>query len=150
MKELQRGKYELPSGWTLENLRWEVHYDTIENGKPVTKVLPLHPNCNNKAKVGEPCTFYIQNCPNLHNGGEWEDFALVGNNDLKLNDHIFQQVITKIKNNEIKWRKVNVRLEQLLDEIQKTAKKSSPDNTEEDIIAILEETLIKLNHGRNR
>jgi hypothetical protein len=137
MKELQRGKYELPSGWTLENLRWEVHYDTIENGKAVTKILPLHPNCNNKAKVGEPCTFHIQNCPNLHNGGEWEDFAIVGNTNLQLNDHIFQQVISKIKNDEIVWRTVNVKLEFLLKQIDETAKKPSVDNTEEDIIEIL-------------
>ncbi len=76
--ELIKGKYDLPeTEWVIDNIEWEVVYDVVENGKTITKRLMLHPNQRNLARVDEPCTFRIKSVPNLHNGGEWEDMAIV-------------------------------------------------------------------------
>ena len=77
-RELIRGKYDLPeTEWLVDNIKWEVVYDVVEDGKPITKRVMLHPNQHNLARVDETCTFHIQSVPNLHNGGEWEDMAIV-------------------------------------------------------------------------
>lgn len=146
MKELQRGKYELPSTWSIDNPKWVIEYDTIEKGKAVTKQLPLHPNCNKDAKVGETCTFYIQNAPNLHNGGEWEDFAVVGNTDLRVNAHIFEQIMAKSQlNQDTKPQLTN--LEKVISELTQEAKTTKL-YTEDQVIQMLHETLKKLRNGK--
>lgn len=143
MIELQRGKYELPPTWSIDNPEWIVEYPSFEKGIAVTKQLPLHPNCVNKAKVGEPCTFHIQNAPNLHNGGEWEEFAVVGNTDLQLNSHIFEQIMAKSKLDEKPKDKLGTILVELNAEARTTKQ-----YTEEEVKGILQETLKKLKNGK--
>lgn len=142
MKELQRGKYELPPTWSIDNPEWIIEYDTIEKGKAVTKQLPLHPNCTKDAKVGEPCTFHIQNAPNLQNGGEKERFAVVGNHDLQLNQHMFSQIMAKSKLNE----KPKDNLGKLLVELNAEAR-TTKQFTPEEVIKIIQETLKRLKNG---
>ncbi len=50
---------ELSNGWTIDNLIWDIVYDVIENGKTITKTIPLDGN-QEQAKVGELCRFYIE------------------------------------------------------------------------------------------
>lgn len=142
MKELQRGKYELPSNWSLENVEWIVEYDTIEKGKAVTKTLPLHPNCYNKAKVGEPCTFHIETAPNLRIGGEWEDFAVVGETNPQLNQHMFEQIMAKSKLDD----KPKDNLGKLLVELNAEAR-TTKQFTSEEVSKIIQETLKRLKNG---
>ncbi len=146
MKELQRGKYELPPTWSIDNPEWIIEYDTIEKGKAVTKQLPLHPNCTKDAKVGEPVTFYIQNAPNLHNGGEWEKFAVVGNQDLQLNNHLFSEIMAKSQLNQVTKPPLTT-LEKLVSELSQEAK-TTKQHTEEEVKGILQETLKKLRNGK--
>jgi hypothetical protein len=146
MIELQRGKYELPPTWSIDNPEWIVEYDTIEKGKAVTKQLPLHPNCVNKAKVGEPCTFHIQNAPNLHNGGEWEDFAVVGNTDvLRVNNHMFDQIMAKSRLSIPSPPSLGI--DKLVTELSQVAK-TTKQYTEEEVKGILQETLKRLRNGK--
>ena len=147
MKELKRGKYELPPTWSIDNPEWIIEYDTIENGKAVTKQLPLHPNCIKDAKVGEPVTFYIQNAPNIHNGGEWEDFAVVGNSEvLRLNPHIFDQIMAKSQlNQDTKPPLTDV--EKLVSEVTQEAK-TTKRYTEDEVKEILQQTLKRLRNGK--
>lgn len=146
MKELQRGKYELPPTWSIDNPEWIIEYDTIEKGKAVTKQLPLHPNCTKDAKVGEPVTFYIQNAPNLQNGGEWEEFAVVGNTDvLRVNNHMFEQIMAKARLSIPPPPSVGV--EKLVTELSQEAK-TTKRYTEEEVKAILQETLKRLRNGK--
>lgn len=148
MKELQRGKYELPSNWSIEDVEWIVKYDTIEKGKAVTKTLPLHPNCYNKAKVGEPCTFHIENAQNLRNGGEWESFAVVGETNLQLNQHMFEQIMAKSKVGTGDFGAYPpTDLGKLLVELSAEAR-TTKHYTQEEVKGILQETLKKLKNGK--
>jgi len=73
-----KGKFDLPkTNWDISELTWDVVYQTIENGIIIIKRVPLHPNQYSLAKVDKECEFNIRSCPNLHNGGEFEDMAVV-------------------------------------------------------------------------
>lgn len=73
-----KGKFDLPNtNWDIADLTWDVVYRTTENGIIVVKRIALHPNQYSLAKVDKECEFYIKSCPNLHNGGEFEDMAIV-------------------------------------------------------------------------
>ena len=73
-----KGKFDLPNtNWDISELTWDIVYQTIENGIIITKRVALHPNQYSLAKVDKECEFYIRSCPNLHNGGEFEDMAVV-------------------------------------------------------------------------
>jgi hypothetical protein len=58
-------------------LGWDVRFKIeTEDGKDTEQVM-LHPNGNINAKEGQQAWFTIKDCPNLHNGGEWERMAIV-------------------------------------------------------------------------
>lgn len=96
-----KGRYDLTTeNWDIGNIKWDVVYlGPDENGLMVGKRTPLHPNGYNDAEVDKECHFIIKSVPNLHNGGEWEDMAIVVDAEvgeatlkrdklMKLTDHI--------------------------------------------------------------
>ncbi len=155
-KELYRGKYDLPeTEWLVDNIKWEVVYDVVENGKPITKRVMLHPNQHNLARVDEPCTFHIKSVPNLHNGGEWEDMAIVETTELKINSHLMEQILNKPRLEDMGYpslydfveKELNKDLQKLLDDLDKTVKNPKIEHTEEEVKLILNETLNRLRNG---
>lgn len=146
MKELNRGKYELPLKWSIDNAKWIIIYDVVENGETLTKQIPLHPNCYNDAKVGEVCTFYIHNCPNLHNNGEMEDFAIVGNTSLSINEHIFSQIIGKSKLDKLNDFTLELDTQRLLAQLHDKSD-SKKTYTEAEVKEILKQTLKIFKNG---
>lgn len=71
-------------------LGWDVRFKIeTEDGEDIEQVM-LHPNGNINAKEGQEAWFTIKDCPNLHNGGEWERMAIEisePENFKRLNDH---------------------------------------------------------------
>jgi hypothetical protein len=62
-------------------LGWDVRFKIeTEDGEDIEQVM-LHPNGNINAKEGQEAWFTIKDCPNLHNGGEWEPMAIVVQSD---------------------------------------------------------------------
>ncbi len=151
-KELYRGKYDLPeTEWLVDNIRWEVVYDVVENGKPITKRVLLHPNQHNLARVDEPCTFHIKSVPNLHNGGEWEDMAIIETTDLKINTHLMEQILNKSGLQPISWKNpadgVSVKVEDVLkltQEMIETIRNPENKYTDEEVHEIVQQTLTRL------
>jgi hypothetical protein len=60
---------------------WAVRYKIEDGDEQHFEQVMLHPNNNKYANENQMGWFNIKDCPNLHNGGEWEPMAIVYNND---------------------------------------------------------------------
>lgn len=77
-------------------LGWDIRFKIeTEDGEDIEQVM-LHPNGNINAKEGQEAWFTIKDCPNLHNGGEWERMAIEISEPEKfkrLNDHAMSALL---------------------------------------------------------
>lgn len=56
---------------------WDVRYKVEDGDEQHYEQVMLHPNSCQYAKENQTGWFTIKDCPNLHNGGEWEPMAIV-------------------------------------------------------------------------
>lgn len=56
---------------------WDVRYKIEDGDEQRYEQVMLHPNSWQYAKENQTGWFTIKDCPNLHNGGEWEPMAIV-------------------------------------------------------------------------
>lgn len=76
---------------------WIVRYDTgMGNGIYITNSIMLHPNQVNYAEIDKEVEFRIESCPNLKNGGEWEDMAIIETGEAKRISEIMDKFKNKI------------------------------------------------------
>lgn len=84
--------------YVLKNGDWFVRYKIENEDEQYFENVMLHPNCNQYAKENKTDWFIIKDCPNLHNGGEWEKMAIINNEHMRtLNDHIMSVLQQKNK-----------------------------------------------------
>lgn len=76
---------------------WIVRYDTgMGNGINITNSIMLHPNQVNYGEIDKEVEFRIESCPNLQNGGEWEDMAIIETGEAKRINEIMEKFKDKI------------------------------------------------------
>lgn len=79
---------------------WKVRYK-VENGdEQHYEDVMLHPNSQNYAKENQMDWFTIKDCPNLHNGGEYEPMAIT-----EVSDKL-EEVAEKLKGQQL-FKKLN-------------------------------------------
>ncbi len=77
---------------------WIVRYDTgMGNGIKITNSITLHPNQVNYAEIDKEVEFRIESCPNLQNGGEWEDMAIIETGEAKRIQDIMENIMGNFK-----------------------------------------------------
>lgn len=90
--------------------RWDVRYKVEDGDEQYYEQVMLHPNSQNYAKENQMDWFTIKNCPNLHNGGEWEVMAITDVTD-KL-----EEVAEKLKGKQL-FKKLNDHAMSVLQEV---------------------------------
>ena len=88
---------------------WIVRYRTERANLIVYQHVMLHPNQINYAELDKEVEFRIQSCPNLHNGGEWEDMAIIETGEPKR----IKEIIEKFKN-KLMFPKSHARAQEML------------------------------------
>lgn len=98
---------------------WEVRYKVEDGDEQHFEQVMLHPNCIQYARENQMSWFNIKDCPNLHNGGEMEQMAIVVNSD-KL-----EEVAEKLKGQQL-FKKLN---DHTMTALQEFGSIPDPDNT---------------------
>jgi hypothetical protein len=75
---------------------WIVRYRTERDNLIVHQHVMLHPNQVNYAEIDKEVEFRIESCPNLQNGGEWEDMAIIETGEAKRINEIMEKFKDKI------------------------------------------------------
>lgn len=75
---------------------WIVRYRTQKDNLIVYKHVMLHPNQENYAEIGKECEFRIEQCPNLHDGGELLDMGIIETGEPKRIKEIMDKFKDKI------------------------------------------------------
>lgn len=70
---------------------WIVRYRIERDNLIVYQHVMLHPNQINYAEIDKEVDFRIQSCPNLQNGGEWEDMAIIETGEPKRISEIMEK-----------------------------------------------------------
>jgi hypothetical protein len=73
---------------------WIVRYKVERDNLIVYQHVMLHPNQINYAELDKEVDFRIESCPNLQNGGEWEDMAIIDTGEPKR----IREIMEKFKN----------------------------------------------------
>lgn len=88
---------------------WIVRYRTDRGMIIVYQHVMLHPNQVNYAEQDKEVEFRIESCPNLQNGGEWEDMAIIETGEAKR----ISEIIEKFKDKEM-FPKLNAHAREML------------------------------------
>lgn len=75
---------------------WIVRYRTERDNLIVHQHVMLHPNQVNYAEIDKEVEFRIESCPNLQNGGEWEDMAIIETGEATRISEIMEKFKDKI------------------------------------------------------
>lgn len=75
---------------------WIVRYRTERDNLIVHQHVMLHPNQVNYAEIDKEVEFRIESCPNIQNGGEWEDMAIIETGEATRISEIMEKFKDKI------------------------------------------------------
>lgn len=118
-----------------QNSIWYVQYDSeLGNGIELTNTVLLHPNFSNYAEIHKECEFRIQQCPNLNNGGEWEEMAIIDSGEAKR----IGEIIERYRGKEM-FPKLTAHAREVLSTITKLPDPNDPPKTynEDELFQIL-------------
>ena len=105
-----------------QNSIWYVQYDTeLGNGVELTNTVLLHPIFSNYAEIHKGCEFRIQQCPNLSNGGEWEEMAIIDSGEAKR----ISEIIGRYRDKEM-FPKLTAHVKEVLSTITKLPDPNDP------------------------
>jgi len=107
--------------------RWDVRYKLEDGDEQYYEQVMLHPNSQNYAKENQMDWFTIKNCPNLHNGGEWEVMAITDVTD-KL-----EEVAEKLKGKQL-FKKLNDHALSVLQEVKSIPEPESKQEPKSEVV----------------
>jgi hypothetical protein len=75
---------------------WIVRYKVERGNLIVHQHVMLHPNQVHYAEIDKEFEFRIQSCPNLQNGGEWEDMGIIDTGEANRISEVMEKFKDKI------------------------------------------------------
>lgn len=120
------------------NSGWIVRYIVNKDNLIVYHHVMLHPNQENYAEIGKECSFRIEQCPDLNNGGEWLDMAIIETGEAKR----IGEIMEKFKGKTMFPKMV----ERAKESLKGVTLPEVPTNEKSDVLAKLLDKYIKEKH----
>lgn len=78
------------------NSGWIIRYREDRDNLIIYHHVMLHPNQENYAEIGKECKFRIERCPDLNNGGEFLNMAIIDTGEAKHIGEIMEKFKDKV------------------------------------------------------